>query len=213
MKTKMILGVLILALAGVIGKVHAQEYKKNVVGIHGGLNLAKVDFEGYTPDTKAGFLVGVNYERRLLRFRPFYLETGLEVAQKGCDFDEGDAKLNAMYLQIPLMLKYHFRISERVTLAPCVGGYFAVGIGGHTNLGLDEQLSFDELLSRADYGLRFALAAQWTHFVFTAGYELGLMDINSVELDAAAFGLPSSGTSFSGKMHTRNFFISVGYNF
>ncbi len=198
---KILLCVLLFLSVG----VRAQSFKSDILGVRAGINIANIDFRGGDPDSKAGFLVGAVYERRLLKFRPLYVETGLFFAQKGCDFEEPDSKLNAIYLQIPLMVKYRFRLSERVTLAPMAGAYYAVGIGGNLKTPQMREETFDEYCKRSDFGLRFAAQAQWTHFLFSVGYEVGLVDFGRA--------IESLYTRVDSRMRTRNLYLEVGYNF
>ena len=98
------------------------------------------------------------------------------------------------YLQIPLMAGYKFDLGKYFSIKPEVGGYFAVGLSGHSFVtGLD---SFNQPYearvntfshsdsyngvapfrpcNRADGGLSFALNLNYRHFTLKAEYDLGL---------------------------------------
>ena len=78
-------------------------------------------------------------DRILLSCRyPLYLETGLYLSNKGVKPDiayedvPGTSQIRPrvalMYLQLPVMIAYHFRLGRATALQPFVGGYHSVGI-------------------------------------------------------------------------------------
>ena len=141
------------------------------------------------------------------------METGLQITQKGCKFNYGDSetdKYNAAYLEIPVMVNYKFNIRDIVPLYPSVGLYYAFGVGGKNVYkydGVKEKYDLfgeEGSFKRSDFGMRFSGTVDWKHYSFGLGYEFGFMN-------AAKSGEYSD---FDGeKIHTGNFFISVGYNF
>lgn len=194
---------LVAAAVLFLGSANAQKFEKNIFGVRAGLNVSNVRFNGISPDSKIGFHIGGSYERLLASF-PLYLETGLQLTLKGCQFDdEGFTdKLNATYLEIPIMVNYKFNIEDKVVLYPSAGFYYGLGLGGKIKTGGPKKDTFDYLKS-SDFGMRFAGTALWRQFTFTLGYEFGLTDINDIKRYDDDFG----------KVKPNNFFISVGYNF
>lgn len=219
---------LVLALMGIAvmaGSAMAQNYEKNIYGVRAGLNVANLSMDGLPTSSKVGFHVAGVYQRLLTSSMPLYLETGLQVSQKGCKLDFGESvKFNAMYLEIPVMVNYRFNIKDAVTLYPSVGFYYAFGIGGKTKYeGVDydtdttvseKMNTFDEYgLKRSDLGMRVSATAEWKKFAFSLGYEFGFMNV-SQNKPGVTFGEDEECfITISPKVKTSNFFVSVGYKF
>lgn len=53
---------------------------------------------------------------------PFYLETGLAFSSRGGKVD--GASFRPSYLQIPVLVNYHFNIKDIVTIQPFAGLYY-----------------------------------------------------------------------------------------
>ena len=216
---------LVLALMGIAvmaGSAMAQNYEKNIYGVRAGLNVANMSAQGLSANSKAGFHVAGVYQRLLTSSMPLYLETGLQISQKGGKFDyeeyasslhSSSTKLNTIYLEVPVMVNYRFNVKDAVTLYPSVGFYYALGIGGkykETESGeFGENIEYDAFGStgpckRSDIGMRFSATADWKHYSFSLGYEFGFVNVvnNSEEFEIAG-----------AKIKTNNFFISVGYKF
>ena len=190
---------LVAAAVLFLGSANAQKFEKNIFGVRAGLNVSNVRFDGISPDSKIGFHIGGSYERLLASF-PLYLETGLQLTWKGCQVDdEGFTnKLNAAYLEIPIMVNYKFNIEDKVVLYPSAGFYYGLGVGGKIKTTEGNIDTFSDLTAkRSDFGLRFAGTALWNQFTFSLGYEFSITDISQ----------------FNQKIKPNNFFISVGYNF
>lgn len=197
----------------VVGCAMAQNYEKNLFGVRAGLNVSNVSASGYSADAKAGFHVSGVYQRLLAKTMPIYLETGLQLTQKGCKIDSG--KANAMYLEIPVMVNYKFNIKDIVTIYPSIGLYYAYGISGKYKDEYTETDGYEEVyisynedlfggdnyLKHSDVGLRIGATVDWKHYSFGLGYEFGLFDIAKNEF----FG--------PYRVKSGNFFITIGYNF
>lgn len=184
----------------------AQRFEKNIFGIRAGLNVANIRFNGVSPDTKVGFHIGGSYERALTQSFPLYFETGLQLSLKGCqsDNDGYTDKINAAYLEIPIMLNYKFNIHNKVTLYPSAGFYYALGVGGNFKSYDGKIDTFGDRafqFQRSDFGMRFGGSVVWRQFVFGLGYEFGLIDISQ------------SYKEYHGDVKPNNFFLTVGYNF
>ena len=64
---------------------------------------------------------------------PFYLETGLAFSSRGGKVD--GVSFRPSYLQIPVLVNYHFNIKDIVTIQPFAGLYYGLGIGGKVKVG------------------------------------------------------------------------------
>lgn len=201
-----------MGIAFVAGSAMAQDYEKNLYGVRVGMNVANISASGFSADSKVGFHVAGVYQRLLMAERPLYLETGLQLSQKGFKFGSED-KYNTMYLEVPVMVNYKFNIKDIVSVYPSVGFYYAFGVGGknkETFEGETEKYDmFGDMgyLKRSDFGMRFSGTVDWKCLSFSLGYEFGFVNIykeDPVEVDE--YGI-------SAKMKTGNFFLSIGYNF
>lgn len=221
---------LFFALAGVIlvaSSAVAQNYEKNLYGVRAGLNVASLLDQGMEVHSKTGFHIAGVYQRLLTESLPLYLETGLQLSQKGykVQFYERES-YNAMYLEIPVMVNYKFYIKDKVAIYPSFGVYYALGIGGKykgesmnsEEYGTEKYDMFGSkgFMKRSDFGLRFSATAEWRKFAFSLGYEFGFVDVaknaepGSSDYDDEYYG---GGDYNFGEMKTGNIFISIGYNF
>ncbi len=198
---------LVAAITMFVGGAQAQRFEKNIFGIRGGLNVSNIRENGVSYDSKVGFHIGGSYERALTQSFPLYFETGLLFTWKGCQFNNDDdyaSKVNAAYLEIPLMLNYKFNIHNKVTLYPSAGFYYALGLGGNFKSHggkIDTFGNQDFQFQRSDFGMRFGGSVVWRQFVFGLGYEFSLIDVCQHQ------------NKYYGDVKPNNFFLSVGYNF
>ena len=120
----------------------AQQYRTNIFGIRAGYSLSDMTgnyLEGEKSPTRGRVSTwGVSDRILLSRRYPLYLETGLYLSNKGVKPDiayedvPGTSQIRPrvalMYLQLPVMIAYHFRLGRATALQPFVGGYHSVGI-------------------------------------------------------------------------------------
>lgn len=177
------------------------------IGLRLGLNLATVNSDNTYLDgdrSRAGLNVGVAAGIQLANDTPIFLEGGLFYTEKG---GKGHYYGNRMtyslnYLEVPLVIKYHFDFDEYgISLQPFFGGFVAVGVDGRIkNYGLREASSAfsDDAFRRVDAGLRLGCGLQWEHLYLESGYEFGLANISHDTFDSS---------------HTGNFFLTAGANF
>lgn len=197
-KVILILTTLLLASAA-----SAQDYQKNILGIRAGLNMSKYSFKdagSIDNKSRTSFHVAVSDQILLCSKLPLYLETGLGYSSLGGKVH--GAKFQPSYLQIPVMINYHFIINN-FTIQPFAGAYYGFGIGGKAKDGDNKADLFgdDGALKRSDVGVRLGVGFVWKHIYLGAGYDLGCMDLSKDN----AFG--------DAKIRNNNFSISVGYNF
>ena len=202
-KTFLILTAILLASA-----VSAQNYEKNILGVRAGLNLASYSISAggvsASTDSRASFHVAVVDQILLCNKLPFYLETGLAFSSRGGKVD--GASFRPSYLQIPVLVNYHFNIKDVVTIQPFAGLYYGFGIGGKVKVDGEKGDIFgdDGGLKRSDLGVRLGAGVVWNRIYFGLGYDIGCMNL----LDKDIF----DGSS-DVKMRNSCFTISVGYNF
>lgn len=221
-------------------------YDKHGFGVHAGLNVSTLSLPKDSfgsSSAGAGFNLGINYEHLLLKNRPLYVETGLEFnmknsTQKGEDIS---GKVNTYYLEIPLMVNYKLSVKPNITVAPAVGIYYAVGVGGKLKVDGDTRDLFsgsENILKRSDFGLRFSVTASYKRVSLTLGYALGLINMASDYVTSEGsydddydddkwgyyawgddrydddYGYGGGyGRSETPKIKTGNFFVSLGYRF
>lgn len=190
--------------------------QKIVIGPRVGLNISTLSMKegnySYSPDSKVGFNAGVAVEFPIVR--SFYVNTGLFYTTKGCKIkDDGDEeKINLGYLSLPLYASYRLNFAEQSQLQVNFGPYFAYGVNGkdkYTDSDGDkyEQDAFGTKegqagLKRFDCGLGFGLGYTFNRIYLGLEYQLGLTNI----ADKKVWDNDTS-------IKTRNFSISVGYNF
>ncbi len=190
-------------------------------GIEAGYVNNTLAVEEYRSTARNGFKFGANAEFTLSNHISF--ESGLAYIRKGAT-TSGDNMLSQSissikfaemnYLQIPLMVGYKFDLGRHFSIKPQAGGYFAVGINGHSFVtGLDnynqpyearvETFSHNYAnngvapyrpSNRADGGLAFGLNVNYRHFTLKAEYDLGL-----------------ATTTYYGNGKQRTFSVSIGY--
>ena len=208
----------------------AQQYRTNIFGIRAGYSLSDMTgnyLEGEKiSDPRSSFHVGVSDQILLSRRYPLYLETGLYLSNKGAKLDiayedvpgtsQIRPRIELMYLQLPVMIAYHFRLGRATTLQPFVGGYYSVGIScklkeeysgqitgtATTDLlhGTDRNGEAPQRMKRSDAGIRLGVGLTLRNVYLGVGYELGLMNV-------------SKYPDRFGKTENNALTVSAGYNF
>ena len=151
-------------------------------------------------DSRASFHVAVTDQILLCNKLPFYLETGLAFSSRGGKVD--GVSFRPSYLQIPVLVNYHFNIKDIVTIQPFAGLYYGLGIGGKVKVGDEKGDIFGDEggLKRSDLGVRLGAGVVWKRIYFGLGYDIGCLNLVK----------ESDG---EGTMRNNCFTISVGYNF
>lgn len=226
---KYALTLFVLLLAG--APLSAQNHEKNILGVRAGLNIswltASLDHGSEFSNSRVGFHISVSDQILLSKRLPLYLETGVNFSSRGGkiqteEYGSGadpvyqNVSLRPMYLQVPLLVNYHFNIADLFTIQPFAGVYYGVGIGGK----IIETYKIDMFgdgsgFMRSDFGVRMGVGFVWKRIYFGLNYDLGCMDMlkeGAGELIGSEFGY-GYGYGEGIKIRNDSFSISIGYNF
>ena len=145
---------LIMAAILLANAVSAQNYEKNILGVRAGVNVSTCDISAggasISTDSRASFHVAVTDQILLCNKLPFYLETGLAFSSRGGKVD--GVSFRPSYLQIPVLVNYHFNIKNIVTIQPFAGLYYGLGV-------------------------RLGAGVVWKRIYFGLGYDIGCLNL------------------------------------
>lgn len=201
--------VALLCALCVAGTLSAQE--KHILGVRAGMNVSNMTFKqdglSVSPSSRVSFQAGVSYQYNFLESMPFYLETGLYLSLKGAEQKMGQTSttIRMTYLEVPIMVNYHWNITDNIAIVPAAGFYYSLGLGGtsenktgNTSVEADT-FGTDSDIKRSEFGMRFGASVEFLeNFYAGLGYDVGL---NNISKDADV------------KVRNGSFFILVGYNF
>lgn len=172
-------------------------------GLRLGLNTSSVGSDDVALDytTRTGLGLGLVFGMELTNTAPVWLELGFNYSEKGGLISEKTENIKARmtYLEIPVVCKYSFDMSNDFCIQPFVGGYLALGIAGKIKDYNNREIydSYDTF-SRFDGGLRLGCGVEYQMLYAEMGMEFGLADISKDDFSSA---------------RTQNFFINIGVNF
>lgn len=209
----------LLALAAVIPTTaNAQETpKKYLFGIRVGIDVSRLTIpskttgEKFLASPRTSFNAGITNQLRLTQKKPFYFEIGAMLHNKGGKVQATDGgsdielSLNAMYLELPVMLNYHIRLAPKVAVIPFAGFYGSLGVDGKQSfddLGLEIQQNLfgkNKMFQRGDFGGRIGIGLSIHSVYIGASYGGGFLNI-AQEDDTSKF-------------RNRSWSLSVGYDF
>lgn len=139
--------------------------------VHAGMSMANIT--NSDADLKIGYSVGVGMDYAITDMWAF--QTGLNFTSKGCKGSEKgvDAKINPVYLDIPLLAAIKLPISEGNTFVVNAGPYVGFGLGGKATVesgGAEVGTKLFKKIDGADEALmnRCAVGLQ-----YGVGFELG----------------------------------------
>ena len=152
---------------------------------------------------RSGLNVGVVAGFQVAPHAPIYFETGLSYIEKGGkgSYDGRKFTYNLDYLEVPLLLKYDYRVDRDLSIQPFLGGYVAAGVGGKIkDFGHRQAYSSfdDEGFKRFDGGIKLGCGVQFNFLYAELGYDFGLANISHDYFDDA---------------HTGSLFATIGVNF
>lgn len=200
-------------------QIYPTDEKKVTIQVRGGMNISNLnawdnEYDSYDDATpKVGFNIGGIVDISL--GKGLYLQPGLMLTSKGAKVDRIarednyiDAKMNAVYLQLPLYVGYKFTFSNGYNLGLSAGPYFAYGIAGKTTLtqrgysgDLSENTFQDNgLWNRPDIGMGIEAQFELKRLVFLIGADAGFARVWKREMLTHDVGVRNN-----------NAYISVGF--
>lgn len=210
-----LLAATLAALFAIDGRATARTYEKNLVVVHGGMNIAfyQATYGSVSGATspRIGYYTGVTDLLLLHRRTPLYLETGLLFSSRGGRYSGLSAR--PMYLQVPLGLHLRIRCGRNIRLSPHIGAWYAFGLGGklrHADGWADLFDGDAALLHRSDFGLRVGVTLVWRRLRVETGYEPGFCNLARPVPPSSP--VPALPLYFS-HMQNHCFSIGLGYEF
>lgn len=159
------------------------------LGIRGGLNLSTMSDGGDDVSSKLGFNAGIILDVPISH--TLYFQPGLYFSQKGYKIEGSYAghdyseKINLSYLEMPLLVSYHYNVLDDVQLQPFAGPFIGITVSK------DDDMTLGSSHESFDAGIQFGIGATYlSHYYVSLGYEMGFVENG-----------------------TRNLFVNIGYNF
>lgn len=199
-----------LLLTVVLGLCTLAGFSQAKFDVHAGMSMANIT--NSEADLKIGYSVGVGMDYAITDMWAF--QTGLNFTSKGCkDSAEGlKAKLNPVYLDIPLLAAIKLPISEGNTFVINAGPYVGVGLGGKMTTeegGAEVGAKLFKKIDGADEAMmnRFAVGLQ-----YGVGFELGYKYLLNL---TGQYGFTNMIKDSWAHENNKNlaFLITVGYRF
>jgi hypothetical protein len=173
-----------------------------------GMNVSTITGDG-TSDmkSKVGLNLGGVLGLRISDATPLFLESGLYFTQYGAKMKDGfDDKsyITINYLEIPVLIKYGFQVTDEIAVLPYLGPTLGLGITAKGKFpdatgGYSTESGFkDNDLNRPNVGIKLGCGAEWNKLYLEAGYHFGITNILDSDDDA---------------WHNGNLFINFGVNF
>ena len=157
-------------------------------GIRGGItsNTFSGDVEGVDP------LVfptgGFAFDFQLAPV-PVFLGFGVNYINEGFKYKHWDETENASAIHMPLVFGYHFNAAPNLFISPYAGTFMSYCVED-----MDDDYGFDD--DRFNYGLRLGCGLNFGRLTFDMAYDFGLKNLGERDFD----------------LHTRTFFVTIGYN-
>ncbi len=178
--------IVLLALMLGGGYVQAQGF-----GLEAGINFGSMT-ESYGSDlykfkNHIGIYLGANYEYEISD--NMFLHGGLAISQYGGTYTDEDfwTKIKLNYLELPLMFKYAFDMSDQMKGFVIAGPVFAMGLSGTLSGGYDdnfdtEKVKFDGTSGMGHFkpmnnSFRVGGGLNFNNFEGGVYYSMGLSDI------------------------------------
>lgn len=223
---------LFLSIAAALLLLSIQSVAQISFGPKVGLNISKVygddEADISSAKSKIGFQAGGILNAQINDY--FVIRPELLFNNVGTLFKDTDFKmtLNTNYLSLPVNFVGQYPINDKFKLQGFVGPYAALGLGGKVKREITDpsdpyketvaikmkkvpsEINDDAVyLNGWDFGLNFGLGFQYTSFVFTANYGLGLTSIEPHYKNAD----DESRRGGDGKIYNKNITFGVAYLF
>lgn len=114
---------------------------------------------------------------------PLYLETGAYFVNRTVTVADADVDINDLTGQVPLLLSYHYYISDNTAIQPFAGGYMSYG-------------------HKFIPGVRFGVGINYGRLYANVGYDI---DLGEREGNKSRFG--------DFRFKSPGIFATIGYNF
>lgn len=134
---------------------------------------------------------------RLSQSTPVFLESGLYYTQRGAKEDDIDITSNN--LEIPIVVKYGFQVSDNIALLPFIGPYFAYAVSSDYDYKING-VEYDGAFrpNRNNMGFKFGCGAEYNKLYLELGYQFGVT--NFADKDGVT-------------AHNNALFLNFGVNF
>jgi hypothetical protein len=179
-------------------------------GVRIGGTVATMSGDALDMNAKVGITLGGVIGIRLSSSIPVFLESGLYYTERGAKKNKYSIGYNN--LEIPVIIKYGFKVSDDIAVLPFIGTYFAYGISGSYKMPandgknlvkkvgtFDEDREYGWLgLERANMGFKLGCGIEYNLLYLEMGYQLGVTDI-------------SKNDDFT--LHSNALFLNFGVNF
>lgn len=133
---------------------------------------------GGNSSSLAGMNLGGVLGMRVVKSEAVFLESGLYYTQHGGRSNGGKVHLN--YLELPVLIKGGFAVTDEFILLPFIGPYFAYGISGQTTFA-DQKVSSYDYFKHFDMGFKLGCGAEYSLFYLELGFQFGVQDISKSE--------------------------------
>ena len=134
---------------------------------------------------KAGMTLAGVVGLRASDSTPVFIESGLYYTERGGKKD--DFRVGYNNLEIPILVKYGFKVGDEIAVLPFVGPYFSYAFSGNTkqvgtegkeSVGtFDEKKAFTGGLKRANMGFKLGVGAEYNKVYLELGYQLGITNV------------------------------------
>jgi hypothetical protein len=143
-------------------------------GVRFGGTIASISGD-WSLGNKVGITLGGVIGLRLSESTPVFLESGLYYTQRGAKDNEWEITHNNF--EIPILVKYGFKVSDDIALLPFVGPYFAYAISKEEKYkGHDVSASYPRV-NRNNVGFKLGCGAEYHKLYIEAGYQFGVTNI------------------------------------
>ena len=127
---------------------------------------------------------------------PVFLESGLYFTQRGAK--EGDVEITHNNLEIPIVVKYGFQVSDNVAVLPFIGPYFAYAVSSDYKYKGQGEDKGKFRPNRNNMGFKLGCGAEYNKLYLELGYQFGVT--NFVDSDNIT-------------AHNNALFLNFGVNF